>query len=205
MVACVSNHREVVETLLAAGADVDATSKDGKTALIRASTFGHRDVVQALLNARANIDAESTDGKTTLSVANLSGHRDTEKLLSNAGARVTSDKSRKDATASIGKSESIVIAGIGAVSLLVLIFLLTRPGPRPDAVIAGVFVVGIFVTMFALPFALIVIAIILAEIVKSFTPGGGLLSVSLRGRAVSKAFPLPNGVILKLSRSELEF
>jgi serine/threonine-protein phosphatase 6 regulatory ankyrin repeat subunit B len=45
-------HLQVVDTLLAAGADVNARTADGATALTVASQKGHRDVV-ALLNRKS--------------------------------------------------------------------------------------------------------------------------------------------------------
>jgi ankyrin repeat protein len=44
-------HREVVELLLAAGADKDRTEHGGFTALLMAAQHGHEDVVKLLLEA----------------------------------------------------------------------------------------------------------------------------------------------------------
>jgi ankyrin repeat protein len=52
----------VVEALLAAGADRDATENDGATALFVASQFGHLAAVEVLLAAGADKDTKKENG-----------------------------------------------------------------------------------------------------------------------------------------------
>ena len=101
--------REVVQALIAEGAEVNAKAKDGRTALMWASQKGHRDVVQALLakgadvNAKDNkgrtalmaaswgsydvVNATTPDGETTLDAAAAEGLADVRALLVQAGAK----------------------------------------------------------------------------------------------------------------------
>jgi ankyrin repeat protein len=51
-VAAASGHAEIVEILLREGANVEATNRDGNTALILAERSGYADIVELLL-ARA--------------------------------------------------------------------------------------------------------------------------------------------------------
>jgi Raf kinase inhibitor-like YbhB/YbcL family protein len=55
---------DVVDVLLARGAQVDATNSDGWTALIKATAAGYPDVVKRLLAKGANIDVEDSLGRT---------------------------------------------------------------------------------------------------------------------------------------------
>jgi ankyrin repeat protein len=57
---------EEVKRLLAAGADVNAMTKDGMTALMLASKNGHSEVVKLLLAAKANVNAKSPNGGNAL-------------------------------------------------------------------------------------------------------------------------------------------
>ena len=49
-------HREIVELLLANGADVNANKNNGETALMAASQGGHREVVELLLAKGAEVN-----------------------------------------------------------------------------------------------------------------------------------------------------
>ena len=51
--ASLKGHLEVVQALIAAGADVNKASNDGRTPIYWASFYGHLEVVQALLAAGA--------------------------------------------------------------------------------------------------------------------------------------------------------
>jgi hypothetical protein len=83
MVASYFGHRDVVELLLEAKANVE--SKDttyGRTPLAWAAWNGHEGVVELLLEAKANIESEDTEyGQTTLAWAARNGHKGVVKLL----------------------------------------------------------------------------------------------------------------------------
>ena len=57
---------EMVQFLVAAGANVDARERDGTTALIHASFSGRLELVKALLAAGANPNARNNQGRTAL-------------------------------------------------------------------------------------------------------------------------------------------
>lgn len=75
-----------VRKALNAGADPNAQSKDGKTALMAASQSGHLDIVKALLAAGAFVDLRRKDGMTALLWAALSGQTEAIKALLAGGA-----------------------------------------------------------------------------------------------------------------------
>ena len=57
---------DLVELLLANGADVNAKNKQGNTPLVGAVWMDHRDVVELLLANKADVNARDNDGKTPL-------------------------------------------------------------------------------------------------------------------------------------------
>ncbi|WDK21587.1 hypothetical protein CGRA01v4_12877 [Colletotrichum graminicola] len=71
--ASIGGHREIVQLLLDAGANVDAIGGECNTALQAASIGGHREIVQLLLNAGANVSAKL--GSTALQAASANGNR----------------------------------------------------------------------------------------------------------------------------------
>ena len=72
---------EVVKFLLDSGADVNAQSKDGGTALIYAAREGRISVVQLLLDSGANPAFSDNEGRTALSVSVEHDREDVHKLL----------------------------------------------------------------------------------------------------------------------------
>ena len=83
--------QKIVRLLLDAGADVNARTSDGDTALIRSSSK-NREVIGDLLNAGANVNLQNTIGETALNSAVFNGRSDILHMLLGAGATVdTSD------------------------------------------------------------------------------------------------------------------
>jgi hypothetical protein len=78
-----------VEALLTGGADVNARTETGTTALMRAASFGQVELVHVLLNKGAEINQERNDGFTALSLAVFFGQIDVLKLLLQRGADPT--------------------------------------------------------------------------------------------------------------------
>ncbi|CAI7632666.1 unnamed protein product [Penicillium discolor] len=90
-VAAEGGHRDMVQTLLAAKADVNTPPcESGLTALQAAAERGHLDVVQTLLAARADINAPpaKSHGRTALQAAAERGHLDVVQTLLTARADV---------------------------------------------------------------------------------------------------------------------
>ncbi len=78
--------KDVVELLLAKGADVNAKTNTGTTALWMASAIGHKEVVQALLANGADVNAKNNDGETALMGASRDGHKEVVQVLLANGA-----------------------------------------------------------------------------------------------------------------------
>jgi len=68
-------HAEIVETLLEAGADVNAINPAGDTPLIEASNRGHTEIVERLLaKEEINVNMHNNAGDTALHNASRNGH-----------------------------------------------------------------------------------------------------------------------------------
>lgn len=78
-----------VRELLAQGADIDAASHGGKTALMRAASRGNLDIVRLLLDAGANVNAKKENGATALIMAVFFGYADIVGALLQGGADPT--------------------------------------------------------------------------------------------------------------------
>lgn len=76
----------VLETLLQAGADVDAKDRYGQTALMLAAHGGHLVAVEALLRRGANPDVTAKFGLSALMLAIVAGHEAIAGALVRAGA-----------------------------------------------------------------------------------------------------------------------
>lgn len=87
MFASTHGHVEVVQLLLAKGADANAKDEEGYTSLIDASAYGHKEVVQLLLAKRADANAKANNGTTALSIASRNGYNEIKELLIRAGAK----------------------------------------------------------------------------------------------------------------------
>ena len=83
-----SDNAEVVETLIAAGAYVEAKDKDGWTPLHLAAWNGRDSIVEMLLAADADVDARTNAGWTPLYWAARKGHDSIVEILLAAGADV---------------------------------------------------------------------------------------------------------------------
>jgi uncharacterized protein len=96
MDACEMGHREVVDLLLQAGADVNKKSRisdegdPGETPLMAAATQGYRDIVEKLLKRGADVMAKTRRGRSALTFVLFRGDidRDLVRLLLEAGCPV---------------------------------------------------------------------------------------------------------------------
>ncbi|CAK9019884.1 unnamed protein product [Durusdinium trenchii] len=84
--AAALGYLEVVRMLLEAGAEKNAATQDGETALMAAARDGHLEVVQVLLEAGAEKNAATQDGETALMAAARDGHLEVVQVLLKAGA-----------------------------------------------------------------------------------------------------------------------
>jgi ankyrin repeat protein len=91
--ASMDGNAEKTRSLVELGADINARSKTGSTALIGAASRGNIDAVRSLLanNANPNL-ADNKDGRTPLIVATMEGHTEVVRALLSSGA----DPNKKD-------------------------------------------------------------------------------------------------------------
>ena len=94
--AAFSGDTATVQALLDAGADVNAKSNAGWTALFYAAESGHTATVQALLDAGADVSAKNNLGWTALMGAAINGHAATVRALLGGGAQTSMPKTAKD-------------------------------------------------------------------------------------------------------------
>src|SRR5580692_1300206 len=69
LAAAAKGETTLVQTLIQAGASLEAADKNGRTPLMLAAQHGHVDTVRALLAAGAKLDARDKSGLTAYSLA----------------------------------------------------------------------------------------------------------------------------------------
>src|SRR2546429_107880 len=77
---------QLIQALLATGADPNAALHGGETALMTAARTGRVEAVQALLDAGAKLNAKDRKGQTALMWAAADGHAAVIELLIHSGA-----------------------------------------------------------------------------------------------------------------------
>ena len=82
-------HTETVKLLIAKGADVNITNRDGHNALSYAADGGHTETVKLLIAKGADVNITNRDGHNALSYAADGGHTETVKILLGAKAKLT--------------------------------------------------------------------------------------------------------------------
>ncbi|XP_033124694.1 ankyrin repeat domain-containing protein 6-like isoform X4 [Anneissia japonica] len=83
-----SVNRQVVDTLIQMGADLELQTKERATALHLACLNGHLKCTRLLIKGNADIDLQTNDGDTALHLAAYNGHASTLELLLDAEAQV---------------------------------------------------------------------------------------------------------------------
>jgi serine/threonine-protein phosphatase 6 regulatory ankyrin repeat subunit B len=76
-----------VKRSLEEGADVNAQTKEGYTALMMASVMGHTEIAKLLIEEGADVNAQTKDGWTALMRASSEGKIEVAELLRKAGAK----------------------------------------------------------------------------------------------------------------------
>lgn len=98
--ASVHNCKDVVNTLLDKGANIDLQTPGGYTALYAASWLGRTEVVKVLLDRGAKTGLQDKEGMTALHIATERGYAEVIKLLLDKGAnqdiKTKSNKSALD-------------------------------------------------------------------------------------------------------------
>ena len=108
---------EVVDALIATGADVNKANKYGRTPICWASLSSHLEVVQALIAEGADVNKADNSGRTPISMASSNGHLEVVQALIAAGADVKKASSNRNSPisgASSGCHREVVKALIAA-------------------------------------------------------------------------------------------
>ncbi|MDI9408013.1 MAG: ankyrin repeat domain-containing protein [Candidatus Pacebacteria bacterium] len=86
--AAFNGNSDLVKSLLAAGADVNARNAEGRTALMDAAYKGNVKMVKLLLAAGASVNLQSKDGSTAMMSAVANGNKEVIDLLLKANAKL---------------------------------------------------------------------------------------------------------------------
>lgn len=97
--AVYNDDAELVDRLVAAGADVNARNDYGATPLAQAAVVGNVRIIKRLLGAGADVESANADGQTALMVLSRSSNVEAAKLLLKRGARVDAREAWRDQTA----------------------------------------------------------------------------------------------------------
>ena len=94
--AAEGGHEEIVKLLIAAGADLHATTVPmlgggGWTPLHSAARLGHRGIVELLIEKGTDVNAMDSSGKSALHDAALEGHKEIVELLITKGADLNAE------------------------------------------------------------------------------------------------------------------
>ncbi len=89
--ACKKGRLEEAVRLLNEGADINATDKDGNTALKWAIYYRHLDVVKFLLHHGADVNPKNKDGHTALMATAYVGFPEATKLVLERGADIDTE------------------------------------------------------------------------------------------------------------------
>jgi hypothetical protein len=82
------NHEDIVELLLAKGANVNAASANGNTPVILASAYCHKDILELLISKGVNINQRQQAGDTPLIEAAARGNEEVVRFLIAKGVDV---------------------------------------------------------------------------------------------------------------------
>jgi ankyrin repeat protein len=103
MVAAQHGRADVLEILVAVGANLNVQNEEGTSALMTAAYFDHVDALKVIA-PKANLDAQDTDGYTAAMMAAQKGHVEILKVLIENGANLDLQDAR-DYTAAMMAAE----------------------------------------------------------------------------------------------------
>ncbi|MGB6064047.1 MAG: ankyrin repeat domain-containing protein [Desulfomonilaceae bacterium] len=110
MKAAIKADISMTELLLDKGAEINATTNDGKTTLMVAASAGRTELVKHLLDKGADIDAVDKEGKSALSWALANHHAQLGKFLLESMAQ---KRTPQKGTGHDGKKETLGQTGAG--------------------------------------------------------------------------------------------
>lgn len=88
ILACYAGYKDLIEPLLASGADVQAVDAAGRSALARSSEAGHLRAAAALVRCGADVNAADAAGFTPVFLAARAGHQTVAAYLASSGAQL---------------------------------------------------------------------------------------------------------------------
>jgi cytohesin len=91
--AALEAHKEIIELLIAKGADVNAKDKHGRISLHLAALGGHKEIAELLIAKGADVNAKGMTGWTALHQAAIYGYKEIAELLIAEGADVNAKAS----------------------------------------------------------------------------------------------------------------
>jgi ankyrin repeat protein len=91
--AALEAHKEIIELLIAKGADVNAKDKHGRISLHLAALGGHKEIAELLIAKGAEVNAKGMTGWTALHQAAIYGYKEIAELLIAEGADVNAKAS----------------------------------------------------------------------------------------------------------------
>jgi ankyrin repeat protein len=106
--ACLYGHEQLVDLLLARGADVNAKDDSGSTPLHDASASGYESIVRTLLAKGAAVCVADEDGDTPLHNAANGNHCSITKMLLEAGADRTAENGDGDTPGMLARDDDVV-------------------------------------------------------------------------------------------------
>lgn len=129
MLASTEGHLEIVKYLISKGADINAKSDKGWTALMAASgEKGHLDVVKYLISKGADINARNDDGRTALmNAATYSGNLEIVKaLVEGKGGLLSVFSKGVDVNAKDDNGETALMGACGNGHLEIVKYLISK-------------------------------------------------------------------------------
>ncbi len=98
---------EKLKSLIAAGADVNASNRNGRTVLMSAVYYRNKAIVRELLSEGVNVDAVDSQGRTALMLAVANNRVEMVNLLLASGADVKIEDKKQNTALTIAEKSSL--------------------------------------------------------------------------------------------------